>query len=45
MKEKFEEIFIKCIGCGKKIKIVKRKEKDIESFLCQQCAKRLSQAD
>lgn len=35
----FEETEITCIGCGKKIKIVKLKTRKINDFLCQKCGK------
>lgn len=35
----YEEVIIKCIGCGKKIKVIKIKGYDVNTFLCQKCGK------
>ena len=37
MQEEFEEIEFKCSNCGKKIKMLKRKNYSIEGLLCQRC--------
>ncbi len=37
MQEEFEEIEFKCSNCGKKIKMLKRKNYSIDGLLCQRC--------
>lgn len=33
----FEEVEINCVGCGRKMRIIKRKGYDMEGTLCQRC--------
>ena len=33
-----EEIQVKCVGCGKKIKVVRYSGSKDEDFLCQKCS-------
>ena len=33
----FEEVIVTCVNCGRKVKVVKVKGFDINSFLCQKC--------
>jgi len=35
----YQEVKLKCEGCGKIVKRVMRKNSKIKHFLCQQCAK------
>lgn len=33
----YEEIQVKCVSCGKKIKVMRYKGSNDEEFLCQKC--------
>ena len=35
----FEEVIANCKVCGKKMKFIKRKDRTIESLVCQKCGK------
>ena len=35
----YEEKSLKCVGCGKEVKRVVLKSREIKTFLCQWCAK------
>ena len=39
----YKEIELKCEGCGKIVKRVVRKDSKIKNFLCQQCARNLTE--
>ena len=39
MKTDFEEVIAYCKICGKKMKFVKRKDRTVESLVCQKCGK------
>lgn len=41
----YKEIKLKCEGCGKIVKRVVRKNSKIRKFLCQQCAKDLTETE
>lgn len=33
----FEEVEVECIGCGKRVRVIKRKGEKAEAFICQRC--------
>lgn len=33
----YEEVEVKCVSCGKKIKVIKHKGSSDDNFLCQKC--------
>lgn len=33
----FEEVIVTCVSCGRKVKVIKFKGFDTDSFLCQKC--------
>ncbi len=37
MKVEFEEVEFECSNCGKKVKMLKRKNISTEGMLCQKC--------
>jgi len=41
----YEEVELVCEGCGKKVKRVRRKNKDKKEFLCQKCGKRIVETE
>ena len=45
MKEEYEEVKLKCEGCGKIVKRVVRKGSKVRKFLCQQCAKKIAETE
>ncbi len=36
-KTEFEEVEINCAGCGRKMRVIKRKGYSIKGMLCQRC--------
>jgi len=45
MKEEYKEVKLKCEYCGKIVKRVLRKDSKTTKFLCQQCAKKLTETE
>lgn len=41
----YEEIEFICEVCGKRVRRVRRKSKATKKFLCQQCAKKLTETE
>ena len=33
----YEEVQVKCVGCGKNVKVLRYKDSREEDFLCQKC--------
>jgi len=44
-KTEFEEVVVTCINCGRKVKVIKVKGFDTDSFLCQKCGLGIEKRD